>query len=165
MKKHSLLPGIVSIVALLAMIGALLFPLGAGLIAKGTFSEAASGYDFVFGNDALQINDPYGSMIAWFVLLIIAAFFGLVGSVTGFFGGKVGSFFNFVAGLICVVCAILFFLSPVMVGNSWVSVLNTTEANVTANLGWGFIAAGACSAGAAVLDLFIGGKGLFAKKA
>ena len=71
MKKHSLLPGIVSVVALLAIIGALLFPLGAGLVAKGTFVEAARGYDFVFGNDALQINNPYGSMIAWFVLLLI----------------------------------------------------------------------------------------------
>lgn len=165
MKKHSLLPGIVSIVALLAIVGALLFPLGAGLVAKGTFVEAARGYDFVFGNDALQINNPYGSMIAWFVLLLIAAFFGLVGSVTGFFGGKVGAFFDFVAGLIAVVCAILFFLSPVMVGNSWVSAFNTAEAGVTANLGWGFIAAGASSAVAAVLNLFVGGKGLFSKKA
>ena len=165
MKKHSLLPGIVSIVALLAIVGALLFPLGAGLVAKGTFLEAARGYDFVFGNDALQINNPYGSMIAWFVLLLIAAFFGLSGSVTGCFGGKVGAFFDFVAGLIALVCAILFFLSPIMVGNSWVSAFNTAEAGVTANLGWGFIAAGASSAVAAVLNLFVGGKGLFSKKA
>ncbi len=163
MKKKSLLSGILSVLAVLAIVGALLFPLGDGLIAKGgSFSEAARGYDFVFGNDALQIIDPYGSMIAWFVLLLIAAFFGLVGSVTGFFGGKVGAFFNFLTGIICFVCALLFFLSGVLVGNTWISVLPSTT---TVSLGWGYIVAGACSALAAVIDLFIGGKVLFGKKA
>ncbi len=162
MKKKSLLPGLLSILALLAIIGALLFPIGDGLIAKGEFSEAARGYDFVFGNDALQIIDPYGSMIAWFVLLLIAAFFGLVGSVTGFFGGKFGAFLNFLTGIICLVCAILFFLSPVMVGTQWVSPL---AEGTTASMGWGYLTAGICAAVAAVLDLFIGGKGLFSKKA
>lgn len=163
MKKKSLLSGILSILAVLAIVGALLFPLGDGLVAKGgLFSEAAAGYDFVFGNDALQIIDPYGSMIAWFVLLLIAAFFGILGSVTGFFGGKVGAFFNFLTGIIAFVCALLFFLSGVIVGNTWVSVLPSTT---TVSLGWGFLAAGICSAVAAVVDLFIGGKVLFSKKA
>lgn len=157
MKKNSLLPGIVSIVALLAIVAALLLPLGTGLISTiGNIAEPAAGYDFVFGNDALLINDPHGAMIAWFVLLLIAAFFGLVGSITGFFGGKVGAFFDFVTGLITLASTILFFLSATIVGQTWVGEVS---------LGWGYIAAGASSAFATLLFLFVGGKGLFAKKA
>lgn len=155
MKKNSLLQGILAIIAVLAIAAALLFPIGTGLVSSFD-AIGARGYDFVFGNEAMQLNDPHGAMIAWFVLLIIAAFFGIVGSVTGFFGGKVGAFFNFLTGLICLVCAILFFLSAVIVGPTWVGEVS---------LGWGYIAAGAASAIAALLDLFIGGKGLFAKQA
>lgn len=158
MKKNSLLPGILTIIGLLAIVGALLFPLGDGLIANfAGYPEAAQGYDFVFGNSALLINDPYGGMIAWFVLLLIAAFFGIIGCVLSFFGGKLGAFCDFLTGLICFVCALLFFLAPVTVGSTW------TSADVS--LGWGYIAAGACAAVAALLNLFIGGKGLFSKKA
>ncbi len=159
-KKNSLLPGILGIVAVIAIIGALLFPLGPGLIAKDSFAEAAKGYDFVFGNEALQLNDPYGAMIAWFVLLLIAAFFGVVAAITGFFGGKVGAFFSFLTGVICLVCAVLFFLSPIMVGNVWASSFNTS-----ASLGWGYIIAGACSGVGALASLVIGVKGLFGKAA
>ena len=160
MKKNSLLPGILGIIALVGIIGALLFPLGPGLIGGDKFIEPARGYDFVFGNEALQLNDPYGAMIAWFVLLLIAAFFGLVAVITGFFGGKVGSFFSFLTGIICAVCAVLFFLSPVLVGTSWAATFGTT-----ATLGWGYIIAGGCSAVAALASLFVGGKGLFSKAA
>lgn len=158
MKKNSLLPGTLTIVALLAIVGALLFPLGDGLIANfAGLSEAADGYDFVFGNSALLLNDPYGGMIAWFVLLLIAAFFGIIGCILSFFGGKLGAFCDFLTGLICFVCALLFFLSPIIIGSSWV------DADIA--LGWGYIAAGACAAVAAILNLFVGGKGLFAKNA
>lgn len=162
MKKNSLLPGILSIIAILAIGAALLLPLGTGLIANiGTKAEPAAGYDFVLGNDALLLNDPHGGMIAWFVLLLIAAFFGLVGTITGFFGGKVGAFFNFLAGVLALISALLFFLSPVMVGDWWVG--SIPEATVS--LGWGYLSAGIAAAVAGVIDLFLGVKGLFAKKA
>lgn len=155
MKKNSLLQGILAVVAVLAIVAALLFPIGDGLVTSFD-AIGVRGYDFVFGNETMQLNDPNGAMIAWFVLLLIAAFFGIVGSITGFFGGKVGAFFNFLTGLICLVCAILFFLAAVIVQPTWVGEVS---------LGWGYIAAGVSSAVAAVIDLFIGGKTLFAKKA
>ena len=158
--KKNLLPGILGIVTVIAIACALLFPLGPGLVANDSFAEAARGYDFVFGNEALQLNDPHGAMIAWFVLLLIAAFFGIVAAITGFFGGKVGAFFSFLTGLICLVCAVLFFLSPVMVGNGWAGALGTS-----ASLGWGYLAAGIASAVAALSGLVVGGKGLFTKAA
>lgn len=160
MKKNSLLPGILGIAAVIAIACALLFPLGPGLVANDAFAEAARGYDFVFGNEALQLNDPHGAMIAWFVLLLIAAFFGIIATITGFFGGKVGAFFSFLTGLICVACAILFFLSPIMVGTGWAGALGTS-----AKLGWGYLAAGISSAVAALASLIVGVKGLFLKKA
>ena len=100
-------------------------------------------------------------MIAWFVLLLIAAFFGLVGTITGFFGGKVGAFFNFLSGVLALISALLFFLSPIMVGDWWVG--SIPEATVS--LGWGYLSAGIAAAVAGVIDLFLGVKGLFAKKA
>ncbi len=158
MKKKSILPGLLSLLALCGIVAALLFPLGVGL--KSSTGDAIIGYDLVFGNEAMQLNDPHGAMIAWFVLLLIAAFFGIIGSITGFFGSKFGAFLNFLTGLICAVCAVLFFLAGVIAGGFWLQNIP----NATASLGWGYLASGIASAVAAVIDLFVGMRGLMAKQ-
>lgn len=158
MKKKTILPGFLSLLALCGIIAALLFPLGTGL--TSSTGDAIIGYDLVFGNEAMQLNDPHGAMIAWFVLLLIAAFFGVIGAITGFFGSKFGAFLNFLTGLICVICALLFFLSSVIAGSFWLQNIP----NATVSLGWGYLAAGIASAVAALLDLFVGVRGLMAKQ-
>lgn len=159
MKKDNLLTNILGIVGLVAILCAFLFPIGPGLVT--TYGEAARGYDFVFGNELMQLNDPHGLAICWFVLLIIGAFFGIVGLITGLFGSKFGAFLNFVAGLCLLVCAIAFFVSPAAIGNWWLADIP----NQSASLGWGYLAAGIASAVGAVADLVGGGKVLFFSKA
>lgn len=154
MKKTSGLPGIVGLTAILFTIGAFLFPLGAGLVIPAT-GESFMGYDFVFGNTASQITNE-GSMIAVFVLLIIAALFQLIAVVFGWFGGKFTSFLHIVSGFCLAACAVLFFLSFLIIG-AWLS-------GTSVMLGYGFIAAGACSAVSAILSLIIGFKGMSEKQ-
>lgn len=151
MRKNIYLPGILGIIALFCILGMFLFPIGTGLVLTGdaTGAEIFRGYDFVFGNEAGQIENQ-GSMIAFFVLGIIAAVFELLATGFGFKGGKFTGFLHFVGGLCLVACTLLIFLSPIIVGN-W-----TGGNNVSVSLGWGFIVAGIFAALSAIVTLFNG---------
>lgn len=156
MKKHIYLPGILGMITLLAILGMLLFPIGVGLVLNGNGAEVTRGYDFVFGNEAAYIENQ-GSMIAWFVLGLIAAVFELLATAFGFKGGKFTGFLHAVAGLCLVACTILVFLSPVIIGN-W-----TQAGNATVSLGWGYICTGICGAIGAIIALINGVSCLKAK--
>lgn len=149
MKKNIYLPGILGCITILVMLGLFLFPIGMGLIVEGSGAEPLRGYDFVFGNEAAYLENQ-GSMIAWFVLGLIAALFELLATAFGFKGGKFTGFLHTVAGLCLLVCTLLIFLSPVLVGN-WLG-----ASNFSLSLGWGFICAGICAAISAAISLFNG---------
>ncbi len=156
MKKSNGLPGIAGLISLVFTLCASLFPIGTGLILSmpdGT-SEGFSGYDFVFGNNAAQIISN-GAMIAFFVLLLVAALFQLLGTIFGWYGGKFTAFLHVVAGICLAICALLLFLSPIIIG-AWV-------AGDSVALGYGFIVAGAASSVSALISLVVGVRGL-AKK-
>lgn len=156
MKKTSSLPGLLGLLAILFTASAFLFPIGNGLLlamSDGS-KEAFAGYDFVFANNASQItSNP--SMIAFFVLLIVAVVFQLLATAFGWYGGKFTAFLHVVAGLCLLTCAVLVFLTPITIG-AWV-------AGTTVSLGYGFIVAGASAAVSAILSLVVGFKGLSAK--
>ncbi len=157
MKKTSSLPGLLGLLALLFTASALLFPLGTGLtlVMPNGSTEAFAGYDFVFANNAAQIiSSP--SMIAFFVLILVAVVFQLLATAFGWYGGKFTAFLHIVAGLCLLTCAALIFLSPIIIG-SWVT-------GDTVTLGYGFIVAGASAAASALVSLIIGVRG-FAIKA
>lgn len=159
MRKNIYLPGILGIIALFLILGMFLFPIGTGLTLTGTATglEEFRGYDFVFGNEAAAQLENQGSMIAFFVLGIIAAVFELLATAFGFKGGKFTGFLHFVGGLCLVACTLLLFLSPIIIGN-W-----TGGNNVTVSLGWGFITAGIFAGLAAIASLFNGVSCLRAK--
>lgn len=140
------------------MLGVFLFPIGPGLVLTGeaTGTELFRGYNFVFGNEAAQIENQ-GSMIAFFVLAIIAASFVLLGTIFGFKGGKFTGFLHAVSGVCLLVCTVLVFLSPIIIGN-WVG-----GTGVSVSLGWGYIGTGIFSAVGAIICLFNGIRSLRAK--
>jgi hypothetical protein len=156
MKKTSSLPGLLGLLGLLFTASAFLFPIGTGLIlamSDGS-TEAFPGYDFVFANNASQISSN-PSMIAFFVLIIVAADFQLLATAFGWFGGKFTAFLQIVAGLCLLACAVLIFLSPIIIG-SWVT-------GDTVTLGYGFIVAGASAAASALVSLIVGIRGFSVK--
>lgn len=151
MKKNSGLFALIGLLALLATLGAFLFPLAPGL--KDTINnEGYMGYNFVFSNDAQGMVDPNGGLIAAFSLMVIAAVFQAFGFIFSFGEGgrKFAAFLHIVGGLCMVATAVLFFLAKVMVGNF------LPGANIV--LAWGFIVAGACAALSAILSLGAGFK-------
>ncbi len=157
MKKTSNLSGLLGVIALAFTLGAFLFPLGTGLslaTVDGTV-EAFPGYDFVFGNNAARIvASP--AMIAFFVLLVVAVVFQLLGTGFGWYGGKFTGFLHLVSGLSLIVAAVLALLASVLIG-AWVG-------GATASLGYGFLGAGISAAVSGLLSVFIGIRG-FVKKA
>jgi len=144
MKKSSNLTGILSVVALLAIIAGLLFPIAPGL--KSGY-DVIYGYDLTFGNEAIQaITSPLGAYIAVFVLSLIAAVFSTLTTIFGWRGGKFMGFLRVVSGICLAISAILVFVSPAIVSTS----------NISWSLDWGFIITGICLALAALLSLFTG---------
>jgi len=153
MKKNSILPGLLGIVALCFTLSAFLFPLGPGAItAEG---DVIYGYDLMFGNKAVAaFETPVGPFIAVFVLFVISAVFQILGTVFGWRGGKFTGFLHILSGLMMVVSAVLCFL---------VGVVTPAGNLVTLSLDWGFLGTGISAAVSGLLSLFIGVRSFFAK--
>lgn len=151
-----------TLAALILTTGAFLFPIGTGLVRTSTpnIVENFPGYDFIFGNSALQLYST-GGFIAAFSLMVIAAVFQLVAFIfvipnpEG--SHKFAGFMNIVGGLCIIATAVLFIfvksLSPIKGGS-----------NVTFSIGWGFLAA-AISAGVSGLISCVMGFIAMSKKA
>ncbi len=121
---------------------AFLFPIGTGVIwtTETAGSDYFCGYDFVFGNDACQIESN-GFFIAVFVLLIIALVFQILGTVFTLPNPdsehKFSGFLHLLTGLMLVIVAIIFFFGAV--------VTETPNETYVASLGFGFIVGGIVS--------------------
>ncbi len=150
MKKKFNLFATFGFAAMLLTLVAFLFPIGTGVIwtTESAGSVYNCGYDFVFGNDASQIESN-GFFIAVFVLLIIAAVFQILGTVFTLpnpdASHKFSGFLHFVSALSLVVVAVFFFLGAVLT--------ETPNDTYVASLGFGFIGAGVGAALSAVSSL------------
>ncbi len=130
---------------------AFLFPIGTGIIwtTESAGSVYNCGYDFVFGNDASQIESN-GFFIAVFVLLIIAAVFQILGTVFTLpnpdASHKFSGFLHLVSGLSLIVVTLFFFLGAILT--------ETPNDTYVASLGYGFIVAGVGAALSALSSLY-----------
>ena len=97
------------------------------------------------------------SMIAAFVLLVIAAVFGAFGTILPLTGStKFSGFLDIVAGLCLASTAVLFLIAPMIVS------LDPVKA--TYSLGYGFMTAGLVAGVGALILLVIGFLGMSLKK-
>lgn len=154
MKKTSILPGLLGIIALCFTLMAFLFPLApAALTGQG---DVIYGYDLMFGNKAIAaFVTPIGAYIAVFCLFVIAAFFQIMGTAFGFRGGKFTGFLHILSAGSLIASAVLCFLVGLLVKADSVSL----------SLAWGFMATGVASAISGVLSGFIGFSSFASKKA
>ncbi len=150
MKKKTNLFATFGFLAILFTVVAFLFPIGTGIVwtTESAGSVYNCGYDFVFGNDASQIEGS-GYFICVFVLLIIAVVFQILGTVFTLpnpdADHKFSGFLHLLSGLSLIVVALFFFLGAILT--------ETPNDTYVASLGYGFIVAGAAAAVSAVSSL------------
>lgn len=161
MKKQSLMI-IGGLIAALLCLAAFLFPIAPGVIrTTGDIVEYIRGYDFVFTNDAIMLEqtlEANGGMIAAFVLLIIGAVFAVFGLLLPLTGStKFSGFLDVIAGLCFLATGIIFVLA--------LQILGLSDANnYTWSLGYGFLVAGIAAALGGVIELVIGFAGMTGKQ-
>lgn len=154
MKKNSILPGLLGIIAICFTLMAFLFPLAPA--ATTELGDIVYGYDLMLGNKAIAAFDtPIGAFIAVFVLFVISAFFQIMGTAFGFRGGKFTGFLHILSCGMMIASGVLCFLVSLLVKSDAVSV----------SLAWGFMATGAASMVSALLSGFIGFSAFGKKKA
>lgn len=154
-KRNSLLLPIVIVISVLAAVAGLLVLMGPG-IGIPESGEFARGYSFIFKNEqswADGVQSQIGTLIAEFVLMIIAGAFALISLVFSF--GKGGKrfcgFLLLVSGILATISAVFVFLAPKM---ATAEVFPAAGGNGT--LGWGFLVAGILNAVVALVGLGFG---------
>lgn len=151
MKKKLGLSNLLGAIALVATLAGFLLPLGTGIVRhiEGVTDEYVRAYDFVFGNWAYQLYST-AAFIAAFSLLVIGAFFLVLGVVFVYFGSnKFGGFLDFLGGLCIVPTGIIYIMAESF------SVLPGGE-NVTFSLGYGFVGAAIACFVAGILGIVAG---------
>lgn len=156
MKKTNNIYGLLGILALI-LLGAGFGLLAAPAVETAELLDTASGYDFVFGNNAFAALESSGVFVASFVLMIIAAAFQLLAIVFSF--GKshrFAGFLHLLAGIMAAISGVIVFLTPTLAPQ--------VVPNGTYLMAWGTIATGAAVLAGAVISLALALKGLFLAK-
>jgi hypothetical protein len=153
MKKDKISLSLIGLIALVLTTAAFLFPLAPGLV-ETVQGEGYMGYNFVFSNTAQGVVDAYGGMIAAFVLMVIGAFFQVLGFIFGFgaSGKQFAGFMHMIGGVSMVASGVLYFLGKLLTSGF----MPNTTSGVNIVLGYGFIAAGACAVVSGLLSVVFG---------